>query len=423
MPSLAHSADIERRMLAPLAALLRDAQALLGVELDADRLEEEAGAASSESSGHPSSPQDSLGAAVQGVARPSVTRLSSPLRYGSVDSAQPEASDPEPGAFRMRPFDRTEPGFASPNADSAMPAEPHGTRFEPASHTASSTPPSGSPGVDATDHRAQDSGTPPLQPGLGIPLSARQAATCEPDEMAPPEHSRTTSREATSTSSTPRPSSATAGRASMRSADPSASPPPYATGPAWFAESLASSSERDAAAVPATGQSHRSDRHPEATTATMPSGNDHQLTAAATTPSAGSPADASRRIGAAPDAHRTLAIPLRPRQAPTPEQSLTPARAANTPMPGSHLQAAARRLASAVEPALEQAYRLTQARCDPSAAAASERTGSPSLVHNTFNVTVALHPGDASASLDSTDLADALTEVLRSSARRHGLEI
>jgi len=44
MASLAHSADIERQLLAPLAALLRDAQALLGVELDADRLEEAAGA-------------------------------------------------------------------------------------------------------------------------------------------------------------------------------------------------------------------------------------------------------------------------------------------------------------------------------------------------------------------------------------------
>ncbi len=92
-------------------------------------------------------------------------------------------------------------------------------------------------------------------------------------------------------------------------------------------------------------------------------------------------------------------------------------------MPGSHLQAAARRLASAVEPSLEQAYRLTQARLDPSAASASERIESPSLVHNTFNVTVALRTDDASTSLDPTDLADALTEVLVTAARRYGLEI
>ncbi|MBL8395118.1 MAG: hypothetical protein JNK99_10280 [Candidatus Accumulibacter sp.] len=92
-------------------------------------------------------------------------------------------------------------------------------------------------------------------------------------------------------------------------------------------------------------------------------------------------------------------------------------------MPGTHLQAAARRLASAVDPSLEQAYRLTQTRLDTSAASASERIESPSLVRNTFNVTVALHTDDASASLDPTALADALTEVLLTAARRHGLEI
>ncbi|MBP9803373.1 MAG: hypothetical protein KBE22_00520 [Candidatus Accumulibacter sp.] len=117
-----------------------------------------------------------------------------------------------------------------------------------------------------------------------------------------------------------------------------------------------------------------------------------------------------------------LAIPLRPRLTPALERSFATAEAANTPMPGSHLQAAARRLASAVEPSLEQAYRLTQARLDTSTASASERIDSPRLVHNTFNVTVALHTDNASASLDPTALADALTEVLRSSARRHGLE-
>jgi hypothetical protein len=44
-------------------------------------------------------------------------------------------------------------------------------------------------------------------------------------------------------------------------------------------------------------------------------------------------------------------------------------------------------------------------------------------VRNTFNVTVAYVLTTRAPSLDPTALADALTEVLRASARRHGLEI
>ncbi len=193
--------------------------------------------------------------------------------------------------------------------------------------------------------------------------------------------------------------------------------------PAPLAESLASPGEDDAAAVPAAEQALRSDKQPEAPTATMPSGDRRQPADAEATPPAASLADLSQHVSPVPDSHRMLAIPLRPRQAPPSERSFATPEAAKTRMPGSHLQAAARRLASAVEPSLEQAYRLTQARLDPSAASASERIESPSLVHNTFNFTVALRTDDASTSLDPTDLADALTEVLVTAARRYGLEI
>ena len=490
MPSLARSADIERQLLAPLEALLRDAQALLGVELDADRLEEAAGAASSESSGHPSSAPDRGQSATHGIARPLVSRFSSPVLHGAVDSTQPEALTLEPGAIPKRPFDRAERGFSSPNAEAAIPAEPERARFEQALQSTWSTPPSDSLRVETANHGAQDNGTQPVPPTSGTPLSPRHTAmdgpnghgfglapkmmkamavpslarripACTPEllvghgacsvnspsrppiplpqvgegrfasrsrdfhgnEMAPPAHSQPMSREATSTTSAPLPSSATAERASMRSATPASSPRPYFTSPAPLAESFASCCERDAASDPAAEWLLSSGKRPETPTATMPSGDSRQQTDAETTSPAAHLTGISQRVRPAPESYRTLAVPLRPRQAPPPERSFATAEATKTPVPGTHLQAAARRLASAVDPSLEQAYRLTQTRLDTSAASASERIESPSLVRNTFNVTVALHTDDASASLDPTALADALTEVLLTAARRHGLEI
>jgi hypothetical protein len=91
------------------------------------------------------------------------------------------------------------------------------------------------------------------------------------------------------------------------------------------------------------------------------------------------------------------------------------------PLRRREIEAAAARMASAVEPSFEQAYRLTQNRLE-------ERTTpseleSQSLVRNTFNVTVALGSNGASESLDRTALEEALTDILRTAARRHGLEI
>ncbi|MEF8706862.1 MAG: hypothetical protein V5B07_10540, partial [Candidatus Accumulibacter sp. UW27] len=106
-----------------------------------------------------------------------------------------------------------------------------------------------------------------------------------------------------------------------------------------------------------------------------------------------------------------------------PERSFVTPETATEPVPGSRLQATARRLASAVEPSLEPACRLSQARLGASGATMSAGSEPAHLVRNTFNVTVALRTDDASERLDPTALADALTEVLRTAARRHGLEI
>jgi hypothetical protein len=87
------------------------------------------------------------------------------------------------------------------------------------------------------------------------------------------------------------------------------------------------------------------------------------------------------------------------------------------------VRAVARRLAGAVEPVIEEAYHLTQAGLGRATASGPEGAESPGLVHNTFNITVNLCSDEASARVDPAALADALSDVLRSSARRHGLEI
>jgi hypothetical protein len=376
MPSLAHSADIERQLLAPLEALLRDAQALLGVELDADRLEEAAGATSSESSGHPPLAPAWVQSAAQGIARPAFSRFPSPGVHSAVASAQPEAFTGERGVSTKRTFERAEAAFSSPTADAAILSQPAGGRQDEPFHTAGATQPSGSPRIESTDH-----GAPPAPLASEIPLSPNHPAMDDAVAMTPAARSQSMSREATSTTAED------AERASMHPlATPSSARPPF-TRSTPLAESLGAAGEREAGSVPAAEHTLRSDKHPE------------------------------------PESHPMLAIPLRSRQAPATQRSLAAPEAATEPLPGSHLLAAARRLASAVEPSLEQAYRLTQARLGTSGATVSEGIEPAHLVRNTFNVTVALRADDASTSLDPTDLADALTEVLRTAARRHGLEI
>ena len=76
----------------------------------------------------------------------------------------------------------------------------------------------------------------------------------------------------------------------------------------------------------------------------------------------------------------------------------------------------------AMEPSFEQAYQLTQTQLEKSHLVIQEQP-STSLVRNTFNVTVALNGKQSHEHIDRTALEEALTDILRTSARRHGLEV
>lgn len=432
MPSIARSADIERQMLAPLEALLRDAQAVLGVELDAERLEDAAGATSSESVALPSSTGTRVEWAPRGLAQPPATSLSSPLRQGAVDSAQPGPLALHTDALPKAASDPAKPGYSSPGATAAVPvvpevpAEPAKTRFEQSFQSALPTPPSVPPRVERVPRGAQAT-----QPASAISLATSHTTLDGADEMAPSTNSRPTFGDAQSTIGTAPPPSGSAEHAAkvpatLRSAGTD-STQRHVTAPAppgeALAESFAPSGQHDAAVVAAAACSIRPGEPAEASATRRLSDDGRQAQEAETAPPATSWPDLARRVGAKADAQQLPAIPLRPRQDRPNEQSLSTPAVAHAAVPRGNVQAAARRLANAVEPSLEQAYRLTQARLDTSAASTSERIDSPRLVHNTFNVNVTLRTDDASASPDPTALADALTEVLRTAARRHGLEL
>jgi hypothetical protein len=82
----------------------------------------------------------------------------------------------------------------------------------------------------------------------------------------------------------------------------------------------------------------------------------------------------------------------------------------------------ANRLEAAVDPALQQAYQVTQQQLQTIEQDANEAQSS-GLVRNTFNVSVAMNNNNGSDSIDLSDFEQALTEVLRIAARRQGLEV
>jgi hypothetical protein len=86
-----------------------------------------------------------------------------------------------------------------------------------------------------------------------------------------------------------------------------------------------------------------------------------------------------------------------------------------------HMETATR-MASAVEPAFEQAYQLNQDQINAQNPLPA-RQDAGSLVNNTFNVSVAMGNNDNTDTVDLLALEEALTDILRSSARRHGLEV
>jgi hypothetical protein len=84
--------------------------------------------------------------------------------------------------------------------------------------------------------------------------------------------------------------------------------------------------------------------------------------------------------------------------------------------------ATANRLQAAVDPALQQAYQVTQQQLQTVGQEANE-TQSSELIRNIFNVSVAMNNNSGSESIDLSDFEQALTEVLRIAARRQGLEV
>lgn len=356
MRQLAHLADIERQLLAPLQTLLGDAQAVLGTELDSVRLDEAASAisfdlpAATPSAARATEPED------QRVARTPVAEVSLQVPQGSVALPQALALRAEQAASMGG---ASAPGIAVPSdfaGNTSVPIRLAGDRFDESLSTASPSPPeSGSPlPTKATARNHSDATTPFARPH---PISASLPSTTSVPLQLPAARSEKEPAIAPTAAGQPIPLSRTAGAA------------PLIRSPAADGQPLQ-------AALPLSG--------------------------------------------AEPVSYRLPGIPLRPRQVQVDTRSSATPGVTGTPAPGKGEQTAARRLAAAVEPSLEHAYRLSQAKLDTARLATTEAESS-SLVRNTFNVTVAL--AASNADLDPTKLEDALTDVLRAAARRHGLEL
>jgi hypothetical protein len=89
--------------------------------------------------------------------------------------------------------------------------------------------------------------------------------------------------------------------------------------------------------------------------------------------------------------------------------------------------AAAERVARGVAPIWDEAHRITHGALTMDRAAvpegASPAIASPRTVSNTFNVNVSVDPDRGEAALDRAALEQAIGEILRDAARRHGLEV
>lgn len=400
MRQLAHLADIERQLLAPLQALLGDAQAVLGTELDSVRLEE---AGSATSLDLPVATPSAALATAPEAQRAVGTPFAEALRLvpqGRVASPRALALRTEQAAFMGG---ASAPGMRVPSAsaagDTSAPTRPADRRVDTSLAEA-----------EAGVSPAPRAGFSPMAPGNNRAPQHPMAPNSPSTTSAPPPLTASSTGtdfatlRATAHSG---PTSRTAGSASLRRSQADVGQTEHLSIPA--AETLSRSGPAPGAPLPGPALAEFSSDSPQTRHA--------DASAAATA----QPRAASPLTGANPP-HRLLGIPLRPRQVlPSDTSFVTPDPSHALP-PGRDSQAAARRFAAAVEPSLEHAYRLSQARLDTANRATTEAE-SPSLVRNTFNVTVALAADDANATLDPTKLEDALTDVLRAAARRHGLEI
>ncbi len=119
-------------------------------------------------------------------------------------------------------------------------------------------------------------------------------------------------------------------------------------------------------------------------------------------------------------------------QAPRPTRQLTflpdpaataPPAPARPPVPVT--ASLAGQVSSAMAPALERAHQLTRATLPPERSTSPQSAAAPpgEAVRNTFNVNVHLDPSGAPSGVDRRALEEALVDILRDTARRHGLEV
>lgn len=437
------SADLERRLLAPLAGLLRDAQAVLGVELDAERLGEAPSEASLESASLQSSgvgPAEGAGSRVGSIAAAEAVSALEAVTAAAVKTATeaiPRVGRVA-GVQSIDSIESEELGRAPRRVSSPTVSPVFGVAVLRAAAAVTA-----SRGEHAERRRE------------AAPLDA--AAPAAEVGAAAPAVTPTTSLAATTVAS---PSPAVWHQVSHHgvgdgdeTAMPAISPlVSHGSVPsqAQLAESPGAAVQHGAtAAVGAAEPRVRFDAHPPRPVVREQSVDDRQppaglasaaitaepaataapppTTAAAARLTASAPEHLARGPGASslvhPDAPRAFSLPLRSRQRWPAENERAAAVPARAPAASSDVREAVRRLASAVEPALDEARRLTQAGLGVAADSMAERVQSASLVNNTFHITVTLRPDEAHASHDPAALADALGEVLRAAAWRHGLDV
>ncbi|MCP3166496.1 hypothetical protein [Myxococcus qinghaiensis] len=159
----------------------------------------------------------------------------------------------------------------------------------------------------------------------------------------------------------------------------------------------------------------------------------HAPTAASTTPTAArAPSEAVTTTpvvrpiapsGSRPKARLTFTPPepVAPSSSPEPERAVPPASLATSQV--------ARQVNQGVTPVLERAQQLTHASLTIDRSSHSTTTppsadsGANAAVRNTFNVNVQVGTDTATSGMDRRTLEDTLVDILRETARRHGLEV
>jgi|GEM_PF-4296343 len=222
--------------------------------------------------------------------------------------------------------------------------------------------------------------------------------------------------------------------ASVKSDDSVAGPPPATAVPEFSryhgrpAIRLAPRASAVRPSRPVTTPSSAATESPPVTATVPPSpASDNGIAGArrATPGSAGVPAGLQQNHTATGE-HQAMPVSRSQPAPPSTSPATAPANRQGIPLIPHPVQQAAARLVDGVEPVLERAYRLTQSALSapvPEPPAAQENP--VRQVHNTFNVAVSLNPaGTATAAgVDREALQEALVELLRTAARRQGLEV